>query len=313
MKRTNNIALTACLFIACLLTGCSKEIPSQNNQDVIGFNIDAATRGTVQTTDNLPGFGVLAYYHATGGFNSAVSTPDYMYNVQVQKSGSNWVYNPLRYWPLNGSMSFFAYAPHTASAGGSLGISAKESTGIPILTYTVPDNVTQQLDLLAATPLYAITDRANKVHFDFNHTLSRVNFDAKLSSALPTGWTAKVKEVQISSLKNKGTYRFDSWTIAGDAADKSYTLSIANGLLRDVTVGAAAFQPVSADNANLFLIPQAVDAGDIITVTVLFNKNGTPEEKIFQRPLTDIITSLGIAKAYNVKITISSPITFDLK
>lgn len=313
MKRTKNIFWIAYFIISFLLfTACDKEISTEAGQDTIGFNIEAITRGSIQNTDNLPGFGVFAYYHATGGFNEAISTPDYMYNISVQKNASDWVYAPLRYWPLNGSLSFFAYAPHSSETGGALSLSSETNAGPPILTYTVSDNVAQQFDLLAATPVYATTDKSNKVHFEFNHALSRINFDAKLSSALPSGWTVQVKEIEIGSFKNKGNYAFDAWVLASDATDKSYAMSVANSLLRNVTVGTT-FQPVSADNANLFMIPQSVDPGDIIKITLLFNKNGTPEERVFERPLTDIVTHLEEAKAYNVKITISSPITFDLE
>lgn len=313
MKSTKNTFLIVYFLISFhLFTGCDKEKPEQAEQNKIGFNTGAISRGDIQYTDNLADFGVFAYYHATGGFDNAVSTPDYMYNVPVEKVGSDWVYSPLRYWPLTGSTSFFAYAPHSSESGGTLSVSSETNAGPPILTYTVSDNIAQQFDLLAAIPVYATIDRRNKVHFDFNHALARINFDAKLSSALPSGWTVQVKQIEIGSLKNKGSYAFDTWTVAADATDKNYTLSVSNNLLRNVTVSTT-FQPVSSNNANLFMIPQSIDLEDIIKIIIVFNKNGTLEEQLFERPLTDIITNLENAKAYNVKITITSPITFDLK
>lgn len=312
MKRKNSISLIVYLCAASgLFVGCDKEMPTQTDAEAIGFNTQAMTRGDIQNTDNLSGFGVFTYYHATGGFDNAASTPDYMYNIPVQRHGSDWVYSPLRYWPVDGSLSFFAYAPHSSASGGSLEVSPQNNAGLPTLSYTVPDDVTRQLDLLAAAPVYASTDRGERVHFDFVHMLARINFDARLTAALPTGWSAQVKSIQIEGPKNKGTYLFDSWAIAGDAVRKSYTLSITNSLLRNISLSTS-FQAVSADNALLMVIPQEIDVPDMISITVTFNKNGTLEDKTFTRPLREIITNLEGAKAYNVKLSLNSLITFDL-
>lgn len=312
MKIEKNLYLIAYLSAAsCLFAGCGKEMPEPADQGAIGFNIQAVSRGSIQNTDNLSGFGVFTYYHATGGFDNTVSTPDYMYNTAIQKNGTEWIYTPVKYWPTNGSLSFFAYSPHTADTEGSLTISGQSNPGLPVLTYTVPDDVTKQLDLLAAAPVYASTDRSNKVHFDFEHALARITFDAKLAAALPTGWSANITNIQIGETKNKGAYRFNAWTIAGDAAEKSYLLSIDNGLLKNSAL-TTSFQTMLADNAHLMLIPQEIDALDVISITVSFDKNGTIENKTFTRPLRDIIPNLEGAKAYNVKLSVNSVMSFDL-
>lgn len=312
MKRKSSISLIVYLCAASsLFVGCDKEMPTQTDVKAIGFNTETMTRGGIQNTDNLSGFGVFTYYHATGGFDNAASSPDYMYNIPVQRHGSDWIYSPLRYWPVDGSLSFFAYAPHSSASGGSLEISPQNNAGLPILSYAVPDDVARQLDLLAAAPVYASTDRGERVHFDFDHVLARINFDARLTAALPAGWSAQIKSIQIEGFNNKGTYRFDSWTVAGDAVKKSYTLSTTNSLLENITLNTS-FQAVSADNAHLMMIPQGIDALDVIIITVTFNKNGTLEDKTFTHPLREIITNLEGAKAYNVKLSLNSLITFDL-
>lgn len=82
-------------------------------------------------TDTLKkvGFGVFAYNTGTADYVSDGFTANFMYNQLVKHDGTNWTYDPVKYWPnLNGAtdtqspaateandgaqLSFFAYAPY---------------------------------------------------------------------------------------------------------------------------------------------------------------------------------------------------------
>lgn len=141
--------------------------------------------------------------------------PNFMYNQQVVYDAganatlypANWVYTPLKYWP-NGQnastgvedytaaatsadkISFFAYAPHIATADlnsvpaagqGITSMSNNYDKGVPTITFSVPDNTNQQIDLLYATPVYDQTKMAlnGKVSFTFHHALSKLNYQVQ--------------------------------------------------------------------------------------------------------------------------------------
>lgn len=141
--------------------------------------------------------------------------PNFMYNQQVKYNNSantdlypaKWEYTPLKYWP-NGQNSssevenynaaatsadkvtFFAYAPHIATASlgtvpasgeGITSMSNNYDKGVPTVTFTVPTNAKQQIDLLYATPKYNQTKKNldGKVAFTFNHALSKLNYQVQ--------------------------------------------------------------------------------------------------------------------------------------
>ncbi|GAA6252846.1 hypothetical protein F050043D4_38810 [Bacteroides thetaiotaomicron] len=279
----------------------------------ITFGIEnVISRGIIRSTDNLSGFGVFAYYHNNGMYNDETSTPNYMYNVAVRKNVGDWMYAPLKYWPTKGTLSFFAYSPHTSDTEGALSVSGINQPGLPVLSYTVPDDITKQLDILTAVPIYESMDLNTKIHFDFQHALARISFEGILASTLPAGWNVKIKEIQVGSLANKATYSYDSWTIAINAETKSYNLSLTNGLLRNVMLGTTR-QSVVMDHSDLFMLPQTVKGTERIKIVAVFDKNGTIEEQVFERPLADIITNLEEGKSYNVEMIVSPEINLTVE
>lgn len=122
--------------IAALFASCSEEqLATQNVQanaddNTVNFSVytPRATRaGTPGDIDNenikTIGFGVFAYYTSNDTY-SANATPNFMYNQKVtfDEGKSEWVYEPVKYWPNEygdaatsdetDRVSFFAYAPY---------------------------------------------------------------------------------------------------------------------------------------------------------------------------------------------------------
>lgn len=185
--KTGMIALLSLCLWAC--QGCKNDLPGYQQGTVpIGFapNVEAPTRGEDLTSVNLPSFGVFAYFTQGGEFDESTSTPNYLYNEKVYKTGGtgDWTYDNTRYWPANGTdkLSFFAYAPHGAEGLTSPATSAK---GYPVLTYTVPSTEAAQSDLLVAAPLMnrsytAPTPPATaSLNFTMKHALTKVTFKVK--------------------------------------------------------------------------------------------------------------------------------------
>lgn len=184
-----------------------------------------ATYGDI-TTANLSnskdGFAVFAFYTKTADW-AASNTPDFMYNQQVRNIASfavepaesnpsdystarfpsGWYYTPLKYWP-NGQnsteyaanatsadkISFFAYAPHIASADlgnvpaageGITNMSENDDAGVPSVDFTVPSKVEEQIDLLWANPVLNATKQAlsGRVAFTFRHALAKLNIQVR--------------------------------------------------------------------------------------------------------------------------------------
>lgn len=145
-----------------------------------GTNTRAGATGSINTTDALKesaGFGVFAYYTQDKDYDAtADQTPNWMYNQKVawDKTKSDWMYSPLKYWPNdNGTaddkgatgtttskVSFFAYAPFTGdettgalAAGetsGITGFSANDAKGHPTVTYKLSKDG-KEVDLLWGT------------------------------------------------------------------------------------------------------------------------------------------------------------------
>lgn len=118
MRRLRKI-LFFIILSAWTLTSCEKDTGTETVNIPIGFsnNVTTATRAGDINNDNLTSIGVFASL-THGNFDATVSTPNFMYNQLVEKKNGTWQYTPLKYWPNNDSdkISFFAYAPHNATA-----------------------------------------------------------------------------------------------------------------------------------------------------------------------------------------------------
>ena len=179
--------------IAALFASCSEEqLATQNVQanaddNTVNFSVytPRATRaGTSGDIDNENikdiGFGVFAYYTSNDTY-SANATPNFMYNQKVtfDTGKSEWVYEPVKYWPNEygdaaisdetDRVSFFAYAPYveflpTKGTPDPTGVPADElenyqtkniiktkannGKGDPIINYVVDTDPATSVDLL---------------------------------------------------------------------------------------------------------------------------------------------------------------------
>ena len=326
MKRKEYILLSAALLIA--FTSCDKNAPEPaNDGDKIDFiatpfhesfiQADQA-RGSETGNDDMQDFGVYAYYTADA-FIPGTSTPNFMCNTHVKKTSGTWTYEPLMFWPNNGKLSFFAYSPYASQGDSYTSLSSSSSTaGYPQLTYTVPDDVIIQRDLLVSVPLLNQTKTSRnadgKLPLTFRHALSCIVFKAKMTDACD--FPVKVTSITLGNFKNKATLSYDvgntpgtfSWTPTEDASDNSYLLTINNGLLKDVNLKTitTTYQPISTDNASLMLLPQGIDDSDEIKVTVEYQVTGNIQTQTITVPLNRIISTLIAGQRYSINILVST-------
>lgn len=129
------------------------------------------TRGGVETAKTLQtnGFGVFSKY--TG---DQTSFPDFN-NQKVTYSNSKWTYSPLKFWPTQGNIVFYAYAPFVEN----------KTLNNTSFDFTVENEVAKQKDLLWANATGQITASSSstkeKVKIHFYHALSRLGYSVKLS------------------------------------------------------------------------------------------------------------------------------------
>ena len=179
------------------------------------------TRAAPRTGDNMyAAFGVSAYAY-TGVWDGSQS-PNYMYDVQVSKSGNLWSPSSSHYWPGAAyNMKFFAYAPKGVDAYRLSG----QVPGAPTITCTVPDRVSDQQDLLVAVSGEINGSANSAINLTFRHVLTAVKFVC--GSDMKAG---TVKSVALKGVNSIGTYNFETstWSDIGTPRDFSQTLDLSS-------------------------------------------------------------------------------------
>ena len=229
-----------------------------------GFSGDnrPMTRGTQISETNktdMETFALSAYTDATG-------TPDFMYNetVTLNKDEGRWYPTGTYYWPGKKQLSFYAWFP---SAADGMTLTGNTDVGAPVITYTVPDDVKKQQDVMSAAAIgkdnptadgFATTD------LTFNHALSAVKFVA--GDDLPN---CVVKSIKLDGVRYKGTYTLgtDAWTLTDDT--QAFTLR-----LNKVVAGNGGAITEDGKGETLFMMPQTLS--DDAKIEVVLN-DGTAD------------------------------------
>lgn len=223
-------------------------------------------------------------------------TTEYAYNLQYSTStGKPAAGGRELYWPSNGQVRFFAFAPTVddfikMKNGGSLAISPASQTGSPTITYTVPSDVTEQIDLMTVNT--TATGATNStVNLQFKHALTAVKI--KCGSDMLAG---KITEVTIKGVYGTGTQVIgsDKWTIPEGTAKTEYTIkqdiTLPSVNDKDATkpdkVHTPADTPIAGtdtDNLTFMLIPQKLEQG--AEMIIKFTDSATNTDRIIRGSL----------------------------
>lgn len=307
MRKSFCILLVVMCAAFAGLAACDRDLNEKREQQVmaVGFDLGnddieapkaVATRGTALTTSNLQNFSVFASYSPTGVYNAATDLPNFMYRQRVALSSGAWNYTPLKYWPLRGSVSYFAYAPEGAGS-----FSSNTQPGLPKWTCNISSDVLAQQDLLVAQPLYNQTRTTSRVHFRFAHVLSAVGFQARLAASVSTGSVVSIQQISLTNLCSAGTYQ-SSWTL-NESQKSSYSLTVANSCLNGQALTLTNVNP-AVDNALLMLLPQSIGNDVQLTVTVRLVRNGVSTDYTSTRPLKEVLAAMVAAKRYTLNLTV---------
>lgn len=182
-------------------------------------------------------FSVSAWYSPEGGVFNAASVkyfsnhrfgyvtdalegetifPDSWQGVNAHGSTGAVTADPV-YWPLDGSLSFFCYAPYRAGGADIVPEEPVTDAGIisrlpnylpgsPLIRVTPPVTAADQFDFLAAPPVLdrSRTDAGGKFPLDFSqHRMTQVEFWFAYKGTLQSdpGITATFEQARVTSIE----------------------------------------------------------------------------------------------------------------
>lgn len=217
-------------------------------------NQGPTTRGTMNFDPVVNNFGVSANYIQKAG------SGDLFHNQEAKKEGSNWFVAGNKTWPLDCSVSFYAYAPYNDASLSLQGNDAvvKNKT----IRYTANTDFSMQPDLIVAkSENNTFTSKtANKaVGLSFSHALTAITFSIG-ADMIP----GMVKSIKVSGVYGQGDYDLskDSWVpLANSSSTYAITLN--------ASVKAGESKALTDKNSALMMIPQ--DLGPNAKVSMVFN------------------------------------------
>lgn len=193
-----------------LLSSCGMEnlvSDGGGDSDIISFDVEGpdAGRDTLNVSTraskltSLPDFKVYAYDDASGTavINGKVFSAD-----GTSKDGTAY------YWPKNGYVTFYAFAP---AANSSVVFNTSSKT----LTYTAPASPASQQDVIYATTATKSRPADGKVALAFKHATAALAVTWSRASDLPSTTTVSVSNVKVCNVKQTGTLSFGSGMTAG--------------------------------------------------------------------------------------------------
>lgn len=262
-----------------------------------GFGLNrrhSSSRASLDDDIDQLSFGV----YATLGADAAPG--NYMANVAVAKSGDYWAPEREYLWPGDGTaISFMAYAPYTETPDAVEGITdlpAPTAAGEVQLSYTVPAEVADQLNLMWASPVEA---SASPCALVFNHALTAIRFVAGDDMQACT-----VKAITVAGVKNSGALNIatGAWSQTQGAA----TYTVEPGLTLNATNSGSTVAPQTpliADDQVMLLLPQVL--GDEATVSMTIEADGT--ETTYSASLAGQVWAAGTTVTYSLSASPAGP------
>lgn len=291
--------------------------------------------GGVETANTLQtkGFGVFSKYDGTASF------PDFA-NQKVTCSNSKWTYSPLKFWPTEGQIKFYAYAPYKEDQ------KLKENT--TTFDFTVADNAAGQEDLLWANATGQIKSTSSstkeKVKIHFYHALSRLGYSVKLSGNYSSNnVTFILKNITLAGSTDGNTpafYKTGTIDLAKTNNETGVWSNYTGGKLKfnwysgeynipEPKAGTIEPSPSHPDKDNngkiekdkdyLFVIPQnfsekigETENPDKLYVIVEYTIDYGGGVKVDNKVYKQITQEFKQGKAYMLNLTLGLPIEFDV-
>ncbi len=209
---------------------------------------DAKTKANPVSTETFYNSIGISAYRYQGDWSEEL-TPDYIYNEELLKE-NDWTSSQK--WPGRGyNVRFFSYAPYGCDG---LTISEKGYYGSPLLTYEVPDNAQDQIDILAADTGELPGNGGSTAELEFSHIMTALRI-VTAADILP----GKITKISLKGVYGAGTYSYATrtWTTS---AKKDFTQTL------DISVDGTENQPLMDDSYTLMMIPQTLPQGAALDI-----------------------------------------------
>lgn len=219
-------------------------------------NQGPTTRGIMNMSTVVDNFGVSANYIPKEGGVERSLFP----NEKATQNGNYWFTSSDATWPLDGSVSFYAYAPYNETSLSLQGSDAvvKNKT----IRYTANTDFSMQPDLIVAkSENNTFTSKtANKaVGLSFSHALTAITFSIG-ADMIP----GMVKSIKVSGVYGQGDYDFSTGKWIHLANPSTYVIKL------DAPVEAGESKALTDKTSALMMIPQE-DFGEDAKVSMEFN------------------------------------------
>ena len=318
------------LIAQLVLSGCAGEAveeTSSSSSSEINFDAyvgrNASTRSSITDIKFLQGsvwnagFGVFARYNHIDGTISSLMDKEH-----VTWRENHWGYDHIRFWPSNGNVDFYAFAPYSPYVEmGSLPTDLAQKDDISPYTYIRFPSNESPIDLVWAKQLgqTAPTSPGSKVTFQFKHALARLSFDVT-APELEDGTVIKVQRVRlygVSDFKgvfvmqgylnlNKGNWILAdngvkwhySWTPEGKKAD----IPNNDNDKKDSIVYKLSYPPelpnlknkvTNNDDSYIFIIPQTKTEAFHLAITYTVEQGDFKETVTVRKNLLDVLCKPG--------------------
>ena len=337
------------LIAQLVLSGCAGEAveeTSSSSSSEINFDAyvgrNASTRSGVTDIDTLKfkgwpsGFGVFARYKHTDG---TISPLMLMNNEHVtwNKDQKHWEYTNTRYWPNEGSVDFYAFAPHSIVP---ILESPNKNEANPTCIF-FPSNMSP-VDLVWANAK-GLTKTNEPVKFTFYHALARLGFDITANQDLEeNGAVITVNKVilygasEISgvfvmagylnlengawTLADNGIRWFYTWTPDGKVDGKEYDKD--DGTVLKLSAPPQLYYKhdriTNADDSYIFIIPQEKPKNFNLKITYTVTQGNFKEDVTVTKNLLDVLPGDsnpyfkgGKAYVFHLKLSLD-PINFNV-
>lgn len=321
------------LIAQLVLSGCAGEAveeTSSSSSSEINFDAylgrNASTRAGINNIDSLKGkgFGVFARYNHNGNISSLMD------NEHVTWEENHWKYTNTRYWPNEGTVDFYAFAPYLENVKNlvyALDSIKDNPTCIEFISSNSNVDLVWDVQKNKTVPTSS-TD--GKVKFQFKHALARLGFDITANQELEeNGAVIKVEEVKLYgdtivngafdikgylNLENGGWSRpkentrvVYTWTPTG-AEDGTFKLSASQ-------LDHTCKKIENAPNSYLCIIPQEKWQKFYLQITYMVQQGTFEEEVKVRKDLTGISKPFtfvkGKAYVFHLKLSLD-PINFNV-
>lgn len=326
------------LIAQLVLSGCAGEAveeTSSSSSSEINFDAyvgrNASTRSSVtnitflQDTLFNSGFGVFARYNYNGKILSLLDTEHVTWN----KDQNHWEYTNTRFWPSEGSVDFYAFAPYSAQPK------------LDNFEIDFPSNMSP-VDLVYANA-EGKTKADNPVKFTFKHALARLSFDITANQELlEDGTVITVKEVRLYGATetsgiflmgghlnlqtgawrpydNNGIRWFYTWTPTGKVDGKDEEQLKKDGPVYKLSASQLDAKTPSITNdkdSYIFIIPQPKPANFNLKIIYTVKQGDFQEDVTVKKNLLEFFPDrnpfVERGKAYVFHLKLLDPINFDV-